>query len=1124
MRTRGGFRGGVGVDPWLGRALRMAVAAAVIASLSVGLCGCGAEPGAVSPPDPPLPPPFRPQSVEVVLGTSGSSVTLTTTAGGGYALEGRTFDGGEVRAANGSRYHLALDEGRWKASFLAPEPAVVALGELGSRLEVAQSEDGSYRLGETVLTSGFEYADVASGNTYAFTQGPDGTWTAAYKPVEQEVALGPAGRLVLARAEDGTWFAGDRPVAEGQVVGTGSGTAYRLVLTDGRWSAVFEPAVLPIAGTGLAAESTETGDGYRIGRSATLPASGEGRVTVAGASYHVWREQDSLVGARFDSVPSGTDAAGANFQIGLASGVPQLSKDDPSTPASEDRTAIEVAGAEFSLGELLGTGRASARSPNIVQEANRAITQLLRDTKALMAVADDDPETVRRWLERSWDRVRALVDGIFGEDTIAVRTELRPTRALRALDGLAEALASRSAFREATAEDGRGVFSEAALTADEADEAFGGVKWEAVAVMGATRDTRYGAVRKRTRPDGLAVGDLSLDPDEAAGAEHGAFAYSTIGDTHQTRHVPHNGTARYRGGTAAVSGTGTLYTGEIDLLVRFRTQTVSGQITRLRDAEGRPWAYGRTGEEIDRRLFDRAAVGRIVLPDARLETKADWRRAKREPGEALVFYEFRARGPETVPATFAGHLVGRGRQAGNQAVGVWSVGEDRLDSTYIAGGFGADRVAASQPESRPASDEGGRVATAVLPRGAGPGPFQAEIADGVLELRGPRYGANLATLDPDDEAVALEGGVSAVQTHRLALDELFSQQDSEQIYDGKRFVELAYAEIERLRSALVRSIPLFDRTDMSLRDLVWGRIDEVIRYWLFGFSWLAEYPTRRGRAHDSKALETIEDVLAALESPVKLASALEPYGDGVFVGKDGKAIRETDAGQAWARVESRVRLRLGSTEYTRFGAWRKQTAVNAAADYVDRLEMNENGPDAFAYSLLPQTVWKGDEDRRFPLGASATYRGETVAVQGRTFYSGAVEVRVRWHDAWQQAEAGRLSVFISGLRDDGGDPLTWTDAGGSRTRIVDRMTFANVAVLVDGGRVGFTDDSRLLARIHFADRTASASPDIASVEGKFVGSSADGPLGAIGLWTAESGSRLGGGGRMRGSFGAELGP
>ena len=1001
----------------------------------------------------------------------------------------------------------------------------VVLGASGSSVELTRAEDGSYRLGGTVLTEGHEHVDEASGNTYVFTQGPDGIWTASYKPVEQTVELGSAGgSLVLARAEDGTWFSisGGGPVAAGDVVTTASGASYRLALADGLWSAAFEPEEVPIAGTDLVAMTTETGGGYRVGPGAVLPAGGTGDVTVGGASYHVWREDGGLRGARFDRVPHGTDADGANFQIGLASGVAVLSADDRETPANEDRTKIQVGGAEFPLGELLGTGGSTVRGRQTVREAQTLITKLRRDAGILIEYLDSDRDAVRRLLERTWDRVQAALDGIFGAGTIPLRREMRPDRALRSFERLAAALSSLPAFRAATKEDGRGAFPEAALTAAEAAEAFGAAEWEAKAVMGSTRDTRYGAIWKRARPDGLAVADPSLDPAEAAGAEHGAFAYSVTGDTHQSWQVPQEGTARYRGGTAAVSGTGTLYTGEIDLLVRFRTQTVSGLISNLTDGRGRRWAYGRTGETISQRLFDRDSIDWISLPDMRLETKADWARAKREPGLATLFYVPGGRPPEQVPATFRGHLVGRGREAGGQAVGVWSVGENQLDSTWMAGGFGADRVA-TRPDPRPEADRGTSVETAVVPPGVGGVPA-AGIRDRILELRGPQYGADLRTVDPDDEGVVVRNGEPVVQTHVLALHELYDRQGSEQVHDGPTLVEIARAEIERLRGALVRALPLFDREDMSFREPVWERIDQHIRYWLFGYGWLGEYPTRRGLADDPKALETLDRVLEALESPAALEAALQDWTDGVFVGRDGRPIREVNVEQAWDRVESRIRLWTGSTRYTRFGAWRKQTAVNAVAGYVDRLELDGNGPDAFAYSSLPQTVYANEGDPRFPLGASAAYTGETVAVQGTTFYTGAVRLRVRWHDAWAAGEAGQLTAAISGLRDDYGDRLTYAEAGGGRRRLVDTVRIANVAILVDGGSVRFEDDSGSLSTISFFDRAAWAAPDAASIEGKFVGNSADGPLAAIGLWTVDAGGSLGQGGRMRGGFGAELGP
>ena len=82
-----------------------------------------------------------------------------------------------------------------------------------------------------------------------------------------------------------------------------------------------------------------------------------------------------------------------------------------------------------------------------------------------------------------------------------------------------------------------------------------------------------------------------------------------------------------------------------------------------------------------------------------------------------------------------------------------------------------------------------------------------------------------------------------------------------------------------------------------------------------------------------------------------------------------------------------------------------------------------------------------------------------------------------------------------------------------------------MAILVDSGSMRFEHDSQSLLTISYFDCAGLAGLDAgASDEGKFVGSSADGPLAAVGLWTVDADGGLGQGGRMRGAFGAELGP
>ena len=80
---------------------------------------------ATPPAPPPAPPPFQPQPIEVVLGDNGGTVTLMTTADGGFSLDDEAFAGGPdnpVEGEDGRLYILTLADGTWSAR-LAPPPS-----------------------------------------------------------------------------------------------------------------------------------------------------------------------------------------------------------------------------------------------------------------------------------------------------------------------------------------------------------------------------------------------------------------------------------------------------------------------------------------------------------------------------------------------------------------------------------------------------------------------------------------------------------------------------------------------------------------------------------------------------------------------------------------------------------------------------------------------------------------------------------------------------------------------------------------------------------------------------------------------------------------------------------------
>ncbi len=622
-----------------------------------------------------------PDPVEVPLGESGTVATLQQIEDLTWRIsEGvreRPFHSGNLaRTETGSSYRLVLADSRWTAIFV-PARIEIALGESGTSVVATQAENGGYLLGAARLAEGHEYLHEASGNTYVFSRQSDGRWTASFKPLEQTLRLGPYGTVTLARNEDGTWWHSDRLVEDGDALTTHAGTTYRLALANGRWTASFVPEQTEIAGTGLVALSTESGRGYRVGESATLPQSGEGDVEVGGALYHVWRENGGLRGMRFDREPYGESAGDGNFHLGLDSEAAGLGEDNPDTPENEAGTTLLVAGSEFSLGDLLSTGTATVAGPSISVSVATRIAHLRQQAEVLVEVLAEDRALLRAELRRIWDRAQTAIDRIFGPGEVTLKRELDTARVVAALQAVEGAMSSGTAFEEATAEGQRGLFGEAALDPGEAAEVFGAFEWTAKAVLGATGGTRYGAAQKMVRRDGIAAASFVLD---AAGAEFGAFAYSTVADTPHTGDISHAGTAGYAGGVAAVSGAGTLYTGEIELLVNFTRETVRGVVSNLADAEGQPWWYQLQG------------VDQIVLPDARLQPRAIWSRTGRLEAGAQIQYRSLISSPVFVTSTFTGHLLGRGEVAGSEAVGVWSVGEESPRASYLVGGFGATRT------------------------------------------------------------------------------------------------------------------------------------------------------------------------------------------------------------------------------------------------------------------------------------------------------------------------------------------------------------------------------------------------------------------------------------------------
>lgn len=985
--------------------------------------------------------------------------------------------------------------------------------------------------------------------------GPLRTEVSADETSAQEVVLGTSGSITLEQ-KDGMWTSDERRVEDGDSITAANGSSYTLRYRNGHWSAEFVPEVRPIVGTPLSATLREDRSGYLVGMTAILPKSGQGDVVLDGKRYHVWMEDGSLRGQIFDLPPHGAETSEGYYSRRLGKRGPTLAMDDKDTVANEEGSRIEVAGGNFRIRSLLDQEWASSRGERIVDGVLAELVEMRNLAEVLVNALGGDPGLQHRFekeLKLLWGEAVSKIGRIFDKnvrrwETLALPMDLskQGERLIERFDTVIQALSSLNAFEAATKQGGSGVFGRAKKTKIAARNLFNARLSRSSAVFGLTENTRYGAVDTDVRRGGNAERGFSRSEP---GAGFGAFAYSNIPTTKRTAQIDIVGDAIYQGGTTVVTGTGRLYRGSIELQIRFDNNSVRGLITSLKTEKGRPW------------LFRGDLVDAIYLPNATLQVDASWRVGQEENGLAQIVYNDVFEKPFLVPrSSFDGSLLGTGEQAGHESVGSWSIGVRSDRANFLVGSFGAVIVEDAPDTDQTDSEILGDVSltpTAVVPEGS-------EIKGGILTLRGTLYGPNPETTrteaDWDDEMLLLDAGRRIEDAYELLLEEAVTREGTVRDYLGRGLIGLAAEEVRELRNDLTAAI-LIGQDSVALRERsrIWSNINERVRSRVFGTAdnalpgrdfahdttvprsdprkWSSGYPTAQdGSPEDSSALEAIDSVLAALASPDDLADAVAEGRGGVFTRADGLPFRPLGpAGidDIWERAESRFKLWLQSTDYTRFGAWRKQTAPNAWSEYRDRIEDDENGPNAFAYSRLSPANYN---DYGFPVGGTLRYSGKTVAVQGATLYTGTVELIARWHEPGRgQYDPGVLGVAISGLRTPEGAPLRY----GSRT--VDGSTGDPIGTIyLDGIRVQI-DSEQLL---YFSDTSPSAlsiqldrasnpfvdlSDDLAataSLEGMFVGRTQRGPKGVVGTWTLRSRNshKIGTGTEVHGGFGVEISP
>ena len=970
--------------------------------------------------------------------------------------------------------------------------------------------DGGFTLdGEEFVGGAENPVDGEGGRRYVLTL-TDGIWTAVFLPTEVMIDLGASGTTVtLATTEVGGWsregeaFTSGTTVQGGTNAVTGLPNEYELTLADGVWTPTYRPARMTIAGTGLEATAREDGSGYGAGDD-FLPASGAGEITApGGAMYRVIKDADGmLVGTRFDR-PIVGEAMTVSVQ-GTDNPAPKLSADDRNTAANETGTLLEALGAKFSMADLLDSGAATATGASIVAEARDEIAQIRDYVAQLLALYRDDGisrSVLDDQVDDKWDDADDQLATIFGSGTanrvgnsITLEREASPARVVDAFDRVVEALSSEEAFFAATLAGGPDAlqgFLE--RNATQASVAFNRPKSTATARLGVLGSTRFGAATFN-ETDKAQSGFGTAERVQA-------FAWATIEATRRASDVQTAGYGFYTGRTHAADQDGNLYSGAIDIEVRFARMAVTGLVTGLARADTQePWIHGLGGE-----------VSGIFLPTARLRRAGSWTVTDRSAANRgrLSFMAQAGGWPDQSldeGSSFSGRLLGRGDAAGAEAIGTWQA---VVGTTTLAGGFGAARGLDLDPPGAAVTGDFatiGRRGDVRATLETGPAALGVVADDaGTTEVDESRTAIPTSTVintgntkfkyDPPktDALVPTEYVDGAYEPQRAAVLEVDE-------FESKRgnWVEDAHMEITKKLAQLRRSIAL-DGADASASDRTFANRQrqrlfneiqaEILKVFGPGRAAVAaaaaddpstdrdetmatsevytgvltrhagtltatarwtgtdgvfheDYPVNgAGVAQDAGVLAEIEDVLAALADVDAFANGFESGGLFAAVNTDAEGDMLVDPFPSPSAIFERPRGKLSvvsaATDFTRLGAWSHQVSANAVT------------------ALLAQTYERDSRGRELgafaysPLDPTAAYTSVTSRLYPARGASGKVTASYAGETVAAQGDlfykgAVEATVFW--------DPTTVTDSK-VRVTITDLAETETDAVLRFGRRV-----------------------------------------------------------------------
>ena len=874
------------------------------------------------------------------------------------------------------------------------------------------------------------------------------------------IDLGASGTTVtLATTEAGGWtrdgesFASGTTVQGGTNAATGAANEYELTLANGTWTPSYRPAHMIIAGTSIEAMAREDGSGYDAGDD-SLSATGNGEITASGgALYRVVKDADGmLAGTRFDR-PIVGEAMTVNAR-GTDNPAPRLSADNRNTDANETGTMLEALGAKFSMADLLDSGAATAAGPNIVAQARDEIAQIRDYVAQLVALYRDDGisrSVLDDQVDDKWDDADDQLATIFGSGTanrvgnsVTLEREASPARVVAAFDRVVAALSNEEAFAAATLAGGPDALQGfLTRTAVQATAAFNRPKSTATVRLGVLGSTRFGAATFNETPRAQAgFGDA----ERAQG-----FAWSTIEATRRASDVQTAGFGFYTGRTHAADQDGNLWSGTIDIEVRFARMAVDGLVTGLARADTQePWIHGLGGE-----------VSGIFLPTARLRRAGSWALTDRSAANRgrLSFMAQAGGYPSEAlkeGSSFSGRLLGRDDAAGAEAIGTWQA---VAGSTTLAGGFGARRGVDLDPPGAAVTGDYAAIGRR--------GDVWATLETGPAALAVVEDDMDTANIDESRAAIpastVINTGNAKFKYNPPRKDELVPTEYVSGNYEPQRaavleagefdsergnWVEEAHKAITQKLAQLRRSIALdsgdasdsdrtfanqqrqrlFNEIQAEIQRVFGEGMDEVYTgvlsrhtgtlsatdRWGGMNSFHEDYPVNAaGVAQDAGVLAEIEDVLAAFGDADAFADGFE--SGGLFARVNHDPLAGDDGGpfidpyptpsEIFERPRGKLSIVSAATDFTRLGAWSHQVSTNGISALDDHsYTRDDRGRElgAFAYSPLdPTAAYTSVTSRLYPArGASskvtASYAGETVAAQHDLFYKGAVDATVFW--------------------------------------------------------------------------------------------------------------------------------